>query len=1128
MLFVALGSPLELWECGERLPLGPVKQRCVLTVLLHARSEPVAVDTLAARVWGEDPPPKPLDSLHTYLSRLRRLLARAVGERAQIEHPAPRFYQLNVDPDDVDLHRFQRLRAQAAASEDRRVAIALLSTAESLHRGEAFAEFTSDWAMSVRARLEEELRRVREERIRLELELGHHADLLGELHQLAAQHPSGQAIIGQLMTALYRCGRTDEALERYRDTRRRLLEWQGIEPGAELRALHQRILEQDASLLHSRESGKTGTARDDGAHADHGAAARHAAHPEHGVHAPDAPDAPDAPSAAEAAHRADDRAPRATMASKTEYEPPQRRDSLPRAARDFVGRRSELALLLAEARDPHPGYARTRDDAGGPRTSHPRGDGRDGGGALPLTVIHGMPGVGKTALAVRAAHNLSDRYPAGAFYVDLRGYSDQPPRDPAEVLSLLLRDAHAPHDPDTTTLDELVCRWREWTALHPVLLVLDDASDIAQIRPLLPGASTCKVIVTSRKRFTALEGADSIPLDVLPTSDAAQLFTRIVGAARVPDATALHRAVGTFGGHPFSIQLLASRFLHRESWDLHHLADKMAQTSDPLGELEDDIVSLAFRLSYAGLGLDARRVFRRLALHPGPDLTTEGAAALAGLGETETRRAVSMLLDHHLLDEPVRDRYAPHDLARAFGRQVCEEEDAPDEREAAWERLMAYYLTTADRADRSAHPRRRRLPLPGGFGSALAHEFADPEAASVWLSVERSNLLAVARDAARRGSVCAGLFPHVLAQALKLWGAWGDAVRLHTAAVAAYAAPHPTGRAQALVELADVLAQESYEKALTHATEAADLFAATGDEQGRAAALFQCGRAHLAAGRRPEALKALAASLRLYRACGDEQGEAEVLNVEGVALHYAGAYADALVRFRRVFEIHETALDSFGEATALNNIGEIYCLEGKYGQARHYYEQALTRVRRVGGRLDIALVDGNLGAVHQATGDTERALACYQRALSSYRMSGDSAGEADTLIRLAEACAASGRPVEALTHYRAAEEVATGAGNAYERQRAISGLADVRRVSGQLVAARAAYHQALGVARDIGFALGVANALDGLVRTEIVFRNWTLARSYGDEALGLYQELEAHREARLLRQLLNDAGGTRE
>ncbi|GAA2619858.1 BTAD domain-containing putative transcriptional regulator [Streptomyces axinellae] len=1062
MIFVALGSPLELWDRGEQFPLGSVKQRCVLAVLLHARGEPVAAGTVIDRVWGDEAPEKATESLRAYVSRSRGVLASAVGDRARIAHRSPGLYQLLVDDEDVDLHRFQRLRADARAAAgrgERRMAIGLLNTAESMWHGEPFAEFSSDWGYSVRSRLHEDLRGVREERIRLALDMGQHAELVGELLQLAAEYPTAQGLIGLLMTALYRCGRTEEALGHYLACRRQLRDGLGIEPGAELSKLHGRILEQDQSLL-----------RPEGVQA--AAAVPRAARPAAGP-----------------------------------------RNNLPRDIRDFTGRARELSLLAGTAER----------------------DGRTSG----ITVIHGMPGVGKTALALRAAHQLASRYPDGVFYVELRGYDDQPRCEPAEALGLLLGDAEAPHDRESASLDEWTRRWREWTARHRALLILDDARDERQVGPLLPVGPGCRAIITSRNRLRALEGVNCLPLDVLTESDATTLFTRIVGDARVPESGALRRAVGVFGGHPLSIQLLASGFRHRESWDLGFLADRVGQAADPLSELEHDVVGSAFRLSYTALGESAQRLFRRLALHPGPDLTVSAAAALAELDAGSVRRALATLLDHHLVDEPLPERYALHDLARAFGRRLCEEEDPVPVRRDAFERLLDHYLSAADRADRAAHPRRRRLPLGPSHArpDAGAPDFGSAEEASAWLWAERSNLLAVARSAARRSPRHARLFPHVLAQALKLWAVWDIAAELHGAAVCALRTVYGAGArsgadamarelAQALVEMADVAAQQSHEKALGHAVEAASLFARCGDDHGRAAALFQAGRAHLAAGRQRETLGALEMSLRLYRAVGDEYGEAEALNVEGVALHYAGDYEQALERFRQVFAIHERAQDPFGEATALNNIGEIYCLEGRYEAARRYFEEALTRVRRVGGHLDVALVDGNLGAVHQATGATGPARACYLRALTSYRRSGDASGEADTLILLGSACAEARRFGEAAEHLRMAEEVARGVGNVYECQRAVCGLADVQRQSGHFEAAQESYEESLGMAREIDFTRGIAQALDGMARTALALREAGQAARYGREAIALYARLEATAEAASLRDLLGEAGAT--
>ncbi|NEC23421.1 AfsR/SARP family transcriptional regulator, partial [Streptomyces parvus] len=262
MDLLALG-PLELWHGDQQHPLGSVKQRCVLAVLVHARGEPVAVDTLMERVWGDEPPPKGPATLQAYLSKLRRHLDHAVGPLVRVDHVQPRLYRLRMrDQNDLDLVRFQRFRSEAAvAAEQGRTdwAIGLLRTAESMWRGEPLTESSGEWAASVRARLVEDHRHVREERIRLELELGRHADLIGELRELAAESPLAEGVVGSLMLALHRSGRHSEALELYRTTHARLREELGMEPGPDLRALHQRILEQDRGLTEPRaEAGTAG------------------------------------------------------------------------------------------------------------------------------------------------------------------------------------------------------------------------------------------------------------------------------------------------------------------------------------------------------------------------------------------------------------------------------------------------------------------------------------------------------------------------------------------------------------------------------------------------------------------------------------------------------------------------------------------------------------------------------------------------------------------------------------------------------------------------------------------------------------------------------------------------------
>ncbi|MFL4904210.1 AfsR/SARP family transcriptional regulator [Streptomyces sp. MMS24-I2-30] len=1054
MELLALG-PLELWHEGQRYALGSLMQRRVLAVLVHARGEPVSVDTLMDRVWNGEPPPAALDTLQSYLSRLRKRMRQAVGEDlAQVERPSSRLYRLRADPRAIDLLKFQQLRTDAtaaAARGDRTAAIGLLRAAEALWRGEPLTEFADNpWALSARARLTEDHRRVREERIGLELELGRHADLIGELQELAARNPFAQRVIGMLMLALYRSGRHDEALKVYRDTRTELHEVQGIEPGAELQDLHLRMLEQDDTLaLPSPE-------------------------------------------------------PEATAASGSGTAPavPDPRNFLPRDTQDFTGRAGELRILLS---------------ASAPED--------DSAGALPVTVLHGMPGIGKSTLALHAAHLLSAAYPDGRFFVDLRGFSSQQPLDPAEALAILLHSAGWSGELPGT-LDERAARWREWTARRRALVVLDNARDAAQVDPLLPGSPTCRVIVTTRNRLAGLGSATRLPVDALSRSEAAALFTRIVGTARSSaEPEALARIVQACECHPFAVTLLASRFRHRDSWALQDLLDRLTRATDPLKEF-DAVIAAIFQFSYAELSDPAQRLFRRLALHSGPDITLRAAAALAGPEfESEAgglERHVEELLDSSLLEEPVHGRYRLHDLTRAFGLQTAARTDPAEARHAAVGRLVAYHLTTAHRADRLAHPHRRAIPLGPERESRHALEFSDPDEAPAWLTVEHANLLAVARTAAHRYPEYAALFPSVLARSLRLWGTWDAAADLFAAAIPVLrASDDRSALARTLTDHADLLAQRNHDEALRRAAEARSIYEDLGDAVGRADALLQTGRAHLAAGQGGPALRVLEQSRALYRSAGDRAGEAGCLNVEGAALHYAGQYDEALHRVQLMQDIYETLPDPYGFAQALNNRGELHALQGRFDEARDCYERSLIIMKEHGGRQELGILLTNLGAVHQATGQTDRALACYRRALAAHRTGGDVLGEADVLISMGRAHAAAGRRGEALLHLTMAEQVAVSIDNPYERLRALIGTADVQRESGRLDIAFKTYDRALDVARSIDFPLGTAQALAGLARTALLLpRGTERARRYAEQAAATYQRLGADAEAERLLALL--------
>lgn len=1051
---IALG-PLELRQGGERYELGPLMNRRVLAVLLHARGKPVSTEVLAERIWGEsEPRGNSADTIRTYICRLRKHLKAAGGE-GRLQRCAPGRYRLVVRPEEVDLLRFDRLRHQASVairSGDASTATELLRKAEALWRGEPLTEFTSEWAGAVRSRLNEHLLRVKEQRIELALQRGEHSDLIAELHELVAQHPTAERFVGYLMLALYRSERHSESLEVYRTTYRRFKQ-AGTSPKTHLQQLNQQIINQDGALdLPSAVGAGRGT---------------HGPGPDRSAPAPATPTG-----------------------------------NLPPDTHDFTGRRHELTTLLADV------GTRPDDD---PTTS-------------PLHVIYGMPGIGKTAIAVRAARRMAHRFPDGVQYVDLHGYSGEASHlDPHEALAMLLRTSRAA-DKLPDSLDERIALWREWTTRHGALVVLDNARFTQQVTPLLPVSPSCRTLITSRDRLPGLDGARDIYLDALSVAEAMALFKRVAGASRTTDERALRCVVEACGRHPLALRLLAGRYRARTSWDLEYLHERLTQSHDPLKEF-DPVLAQAFQFSYTELTIEARLLLRRLALHTGPDITLSAASALLGAAPSSTRPIVEALLDAHLLTEVARDRFSLHDLVRAFANQACRRDEPEAEARSASRRLFAYYLQSADHADRLANPERRRLRVMGEATELplRAREFSDADEASSWLEMEQANLLAAVRTAIDAAPRYIPRFAHVLAPALKLWGVWYFAARLHDKAVAELRdGIEHRALAQALTDRAEILALERPSEALKDASEALGLFEELSVPTGCADALLQIGRSHLAAGRIDDSLVFLDRALNLYRNAGDLLNEGETLNVQGVALHYQGDHRAALECFRATLSLAQGIRNPRLESKALNNIGDLALIQERYDLAKDYFERAHTLNRQFGGVRSRAIVACNLAAVHKASGDLESALSALRRALATYRAGGDKSGEADTLVTLGETYAEMKRLQEALLHFSKAEDVSRSIENGYEEQRALIGIADIHRASGRTKAASDTYEQALRLSRAITYPLGSARALDGLARTTSHSPNGGNTREFAERAIALYERLGRSAEASALRGFLFD------
>src|SRR5580658_7368497 len=376
------------------------------------------------------------------------------------------------------------------------------------------------------------------------------------------------------------------------------------------------------------------------------------------------------------------------------------------------------------------------------------------GGVVGIHAIGGMAGVGKTAFAVHAAHRLADQFPGGQVFLSLHGHTPgQRPVDPADALASLLLTAGVAAAQIPPGLEARAAVWRDRLAGKQLLLLLDDAADSEQVRPLLPGSAGSLVLVTSRRHLTALEDAQTVSLDILPTGQAAELLVRLAARPGLdPGDPEVAEIIRLCGYLPLAIGMLARQLHHHPVWTAADLAADLAATRDRLQLLhaEDLSVAAAFDLSYTDLTAAQQRLFRRLGLHPGSDIDAYAAAALDGTDLTAARRGLEALYDHYLIAEPTRGRYRLHDLIREHARALAATDD-PSEQEAATSRVLDYYLRTAAIAEaRLARQSRTRSDSPAPASPLTAvPDLPDRARALAWVRAERANLLACLDHAAR-------------------------------------------------------------------------------------------------------------------------------------------------------------------------------------------------------------------------------------------------------------------------------------------------------------------------------------------------------------------------------------------
>lgn len=1029
MEFRLLG-PVELWaDDGRMCELGSAKERYILAILLRTPGKPVSIEAIIDRVWGEQAPTKARASVHTYIARLRGHLHQQLGDDLARVESRPGAYVLQVDPDRVDVHRFERLYAQARAiadSGDGEDALRLLRQAEELWRGEPLAGLSGEWAVEFRASLEHLHRAVVGQRLRLELEAGRHLDVVGELYSLVAEHPYDESAIEYLMVALYRCGRPSDALEVYHQARRRLADDLGTDPGLSLRGVYEHILRGDPEL---------------------------------------------------AAPPLRQRVPAVSLA-----------DNLPRDIPGFTGREAELSRLYATLE-----HATT---------------------AIAIAAVDGMAGIGKSALALHAAHQLADRYPDGRLYLHLHAHDpNRPPLDPADGLETLLRLIGEDPQRIPATVEERAALWRTRLANRRALIVLDDVADSRQVGPFLPGASGCLVLITSRRRLTGLDGVRPISLEVLEPGEAALLFRRIVGDDRRLDVQAVKELIRACGYLPLAVAIMANQLRHRPARGASDLLNRLARASDQLAEIHagDTDLSRAFDLSYRALSPARRRAFRRLSLYVGDDLTIDAVAALIGCDRTEAEDAVEELIDYHLVQEPHSGRIRFHDLLRAYAAAQAEAEE-PDEVPRAVRRLLDFYLHTADRADRCLYPHRRRNQISHDVDQPLitAPTVQDPRRAQEWLAAERINLLACADYAASHGSPAhAVLLSQTLATYLERSAHWQDAARLHQIAHRiCQQTGDRAGEAHADLELCLIHSRTgSYATALEHARHALTIFTELKDRRGEADTYDHLARACWLSGRNHAALSNADQALALFRVINDQYGEVSALLHKGIALSYLGKTAEAIPIFEEALQIARAVGDSSSEALILNNLGDIKLSQGYHRDALKLFHESLTLLRTAGWRQNEALALNNIANVLQYKARHSEALHFYREALAVHRETGDLRHEADALNNIGTTFLNLEQYPEALIHFQKAWAIAQTIGDLYEQARALHRIGEAQRGTAQFRSAQDSYERALAIARELADPHLEARCMHGLGETLLYIHGMQSAEAMWRQAITIFERL---------------------
>ncbi|WP_433283625.1 BTAD domain-containing putative transcriptional regulator [Micromonospora sp. CA-244673] len=906
MRFAILG-PLRVGGGEATITAG--RDRTVLAVLLLRAGRVVPVEELIDAVWEDRPPATARTQLQICVSRLRHRLA-TLGPPAEIIITDPVGYGVRIEPDDLDAEVFAR------GVEAGRVAAAAL-----------------------------------EECVDVELRLRRAADVIDELTENVERHPLRERLRGQLMLALSAVGRQADALAVYREGRRIYAQELGIEPGAALQELHQRVLAGDLALAG-----------------------------------------------------ADNR----TIV-------PVR--SLPRAISDFTGRQETVARLVKEI----------------------EGDG------VRIQLVDGMPGSGKTTLAVYVATALGERFPDAHLFVDLHGHSERTPLTPAAAMATLLRQLGVPPERVPLDVDDRLALWRTELAGRRAVVVFDNAASTAQVAPLLPNGPDNVVLITSRRRLVGLDDGRPSSLTVLERDEAVELLGRVAGAGRIEaEPVAAAEVARRCGYLPLALRLAGARLAHRPGWRVSDLAERLATGSDPLAELAagQRSVGQAFALSYAQLPPPAQRLFRLLGLHPGARFDNGVAAALLGVPMPASQHLLDELVDAHLAEEVQPGRYRLHDLIREYSRTISGQPEHATERRLALERLLDHHMHVAAAIARTIElvgsPSLSRLPEP----TRLDLVTATAAQGRSWFDENRAALTALVRLAEAEG-----LLRHCWQLARATWRANFDGGHLdelletHTIALRAAEA---LGDDEAIATTLNYLASAHYRLArFTEAIRLMEVALVHRRRLGRAAeigsTLGNLGVAALTNGDYRRGKEYLDEALALKQ--HSNGAHASFLNNLAYGLLCWGRYPEGLRVARHHLFLAQQHRDTRHVALAMGHIGMIRHRLGHTEPARRLLRVALRFKRQAANRFGEAELLNELGMIEQETGRPERAAEMHREALLIMIEAADRIGQCSSRNLLARAILQQGDVASALDLHRRVLEDATRLGSRHEQARALDGMA---------------------------------------------------------------------------------------